>query len=106
MLTQLINQIPTMLLQIPPMLRPMVQMVIQQKIASIHPVQLANFNHDFESLLDAIAFRDHDTVALLMERYHIPPGGILGDIAVRLMGHRVVNLHGVSSIAETVEVQQ
>lgn len=81
----------------------MAQMVIQQKLASIHPIQLENFNRDFEALLDGISDRDYGTVGLLMERYHIAPNGVLEHIVMRLMGVRVVDLHGKDRIAETTE---
>lgn len=63
----------------------MAQMVINQKLASIHPIQLENFNRDFEALLDGIAYRDYGMVAMLCERYHIAPNGILERIITRLM---------------------
>ena len=85
MLMEIINRLPDLLTMIPPLLKPLVQQAIQAKVNSVNPIQLENFDRDFERLLDAIAQRDHGMVAMLLERYHIPPNGIIERVIVRLM---------------------
>lgn len=85
MFSAMIQSIPLLIKQVPPAIQPMVQMLIQKKLAAIHPIQLENFNRDFEALLDGIAQKDFGTVALLLERYHIPADGIIEQCITRMM---------------------
>lgn len=63
----------------------MVIAFLQRKIASENPVKIENANRDFEAFLDAIADKDAGTIALLMERYQIQPGGFIEKCVARMI---------------------
>lgn len=93
MLYELINSLPQILqvifLGLPNQFRalqPMVQAFIQKKIQGQNPAQLENFNRDFEALLDGIAQKDYGLVAVILERYHVPPDGFVEKCVGRMMG--------------------
>lgn len=66
------------------------QTAIQQRLSQVNPIQLENFDRDFEALLDAIAQKDTGAVAVYLERYHVKPDGVIERIIVRLMGGKIV----------------
>lgn len=86
MFREMLDTIPSLLTFVPSQFRPMVSMLVTKKLASLPKTQIDAFGADLELLLDSIAAKDLQEIGYLLERYHIPEGGILERVIFRACG--------------------